>query len=118
MPTLSCNATNCIHNMSSVCSANDISVIGSGAYSSLSTNCETFAEKGIRNSIYSISNFNVTGQMMQMFNSSSVYMSPAITCLAENCRYNSNSECTASNVQITGIGALTNSRTHCDTFIR
>ena len=116
MPNLNCNATNCVHNSSGLCSANSISIVGNGAYSSLSTNCGSFAEKGLRNSISNLSNFNVPGQVMQMF--SSMSMGPRIQCAAENCRYNQDRECTADKVQITGIGALTNNRTHCETFIR
>lgn len=118
MANLKCSAANCVHNMSGACSANSISIIGNNAYSSLSTNCGSFAEKGLRNSISNLSNFNVPGQIMQTFGSGYMGMAPSIQCEAENCRYNQNRECTAANVEITGIGALTNSRTHCETFIK
>jgi len=43
---LSCSALSCVHNMSGLCSANTIHVLGSGAHTSNQTMCDTFAEKG------------------------------------------------------------------------
>ena len=114
---LSCSATNCVHNVSGLCSANTINVKGSEAHTSNSTMCETFAEKGLKNALANVANMNVVGEFKQIFNSSSIEMSPAIRCEAQNCLYNEDKICKANNVQIDGRSALTSSKTSCETFI-
>ncbi|KYH35383.1 hypothetical protein CLTEP_05590 [Clostridium tepidiprofundi DSM 19306] len=116
--SLSCSATNCVHNMSGLCSANTINVSGIDANTSSSTQCDTFAEKGLKNSLMNAANVNISGQFRQLFNSSSIEMSPIIRCTAERCKYNENKVCNAANVQITGPGALTSSKTYCETFVK
>jgi len=54
---------------------------------------------------------------MQLFNSSSIAMSPKIKCDAVNCRYNSNRICDANFVQIQGASATNSAGTECNTFI-
>lgn len=115
--SLSCSATNCVHNMSGLCSANTINVAGNGAHSSSSTQCETFAEKGLKNSLMNAANVNIPGQFKQLFNSASIEMNPTIRCNAENCKHNNNKMCNAQNIQVSGPGALTSSKTCCETFI-
>lgn len=114
---LSCSAANCVHNMSGLCSANNVNVSGMSAHTSISTQCDTFAEQGLKNSLANVTNMNIPGQIKQLFNSASVEMSPSIRCEAQNCRYNNDRVCNAQNVQIDGPGALTSSRTCCETFI-
>jgi hypothetical protein len=115
--TLSCSATNCVHNQSGLCSASSINIGGSNAHASSSTQCDTFAEKGLKNSLNNVMNMNVTGQFKQIFNSASIEMTPNIRCDAQNCKYNDNKICKAPNVLVNGPGALTSSRTCCETFI-
>lgn len=114
---LTCGAQSCVHNMSGLCSANVIHVHGASAHSSEYTNCGTFAEKGVKNAITNMFNMNVTGEVMQLFNSSSIAMSPKIKCDAVNCRYNSNRICDANFVQIQGASATNSAGTECNTFI-
>jgi len=114
---LSCSATNCVHNMSSLCSANSIEVAGSTAQSSAATECNTFAEKGLKNAVTNMINMNVVGEIKQVFTNSSVEMSPKIKCEAVACSHNDNRICAASNVQIHGPSASTSEGTQCETFI-
>lgn len=114
---LSCSATNCVHNMSSLCGANYIEVAGSNANSSAATECNTFAEKGLKNAVTNMVNMNVVGEIKQVFTNNSVQMSPKIKCEAVACNYNNNRECSATNVQIHGPSASTSEGTQCETFI-
>ena len=114
--TLSCTATNCVNNMSGICSASTINVSGSNAHTSESTQCETFAEKGLRNSLANVLNMNVVGEFKQVFNSESIEMSPSVRCDATNCKHNENNLCAADNIMVNGLGALTSGRTQCETF--
>jgi hypothetical protein len=114
--TLSCSATNCVNNMSGLCSAGTINVFGSSAHTSESTECETFAEMGLKNSLANVFNMNVVGEFKQVFNSESIVMSPSIRCNAESCIHNIDNLCAADNVVVSGVGAITSSRTQCETF--
>lgn len=114
--TLSCTATNCVNNMSGICSASTINVSGSNAHSSEGTQCDTFAEKGLRNSLANVLNMNVVGEIKQVFNSESIEMSPNIRCNARNCEHNEDNLCAADNIMVNGLGALTSGRTQCETF--
>lgn len=113
---LSCSAINCVHNMSGLCSANTIHVLGSGAFTSSQTMCNTFAEKGLKNAIANIGNMNIVGEIKQVFTKESIEMSPAIKCEAINCLYNSNRICSADHVQIQGLDANGSEGTDCETF--
>ena len=114
--TLSCTATNCVNNLSGICSANTINVSGLSAHTSESTQCETFAEKGLKNSLSNVLNMNVLGEIKQVFNNGSIEMSPSIRCEAVNCLHNSKEICAAENIMVNGIGALTSAKTECETF--
>jgi hypothetical protein len=114
--TLSCSATNCVNNMSGVCSAITINVFGSNAHSSEKTQCETFVEKGIKNALSNVLNMNVLGEVKQAFNSGSIVMSPNIRCNAASCLHNENNLCAADNIMVSGMGAITSERTKCETF--
>ena len=74
--TLSCNATACVNNITGICSARTINVIGLNAHSSEATQCETFAEKGLKNSLSNVLNMNVVGEFKQVFNSDSIEIEP------------------------------------------
>lgn len=113
---LSCSAVNCVHNMSGLCSANNIQVLGSGAHSSTQTMCDTFAEKGFKNAVTHLPNMNVVGEVRQLFTKNSIEMNPDIKCQALNCRFNDNRACYANYVQIDGPGAQGSEGTLCETF--
>jgi hypothetical protein len=113
---LSCSAVNCVHNMSSLCSANTIQVLGSGAHSSSQTMCDTFAEKGLKNAVTHLPNMNVVGEVRQLFTRNSIEMNPGIRCQAINCKYNDDRLCQADYVQIHGPSAEASEGTVCETF--
>jgi hypothetical protein len=113
---LSCSAAGCVHNMSGLCSANNIQVLGSGAHSSDQTMCQTFAEKGFKNAVTHLPNMNVVGEVRQLFSKNSVEMYPAIRCQAINCRFNNDRACYANYVQIHGPSAEGSEGTQCETF--
>ncbi|MBU3142514.1 DUF1540 domain-containing protein [Clostridium sp. CF012] len=113
---LSCTATNCVNNISAICSARTIHVSGSSAHSSKETQCENFAEKGLKNSLLNVLNMNVVGEFKQTFNSETIEMSPKIRCEAENCKHNEKKLCLADNIVIYGKDALSLEKTECETF--
>lgn len=113
---LSCSALNCVHNMSGLCSANVIHVLGSGAHISNETMCNTFAGKGLKNAITHLPNMNMVGEMKQIFTNGSIQMVPIIKCDALNCRYNDDRKCEAGNIQISGPSADSSEGTECETF--
>ena len=114
--SLSCSATECVHNINSLCAANTIHVGGMSARTSGGTQCDTFAEKGFRNAVANMGNMNVVGEIKQLFTNSSVEMSPQIKCDAVKCVYNASRICNANYVQIYGPAAATSEGTQCETF--
>jgi len=113
---LSCSALSCVHNMSGLCSANQIHVLGGSAHSSAETMCNTFAEKGIKNAFTHLTNMNFGGEVKQLFTNSSIEMSPIIKCDALNCTYNDSRACSAPNIQVHGPDATSTEGTQCETF--
>lgn len=116
MAKLMCSANTCVNNMNGLCSANTINVHGIKAHSTDGTECETFAEKGIKNALSNLTNMNIPGEIRQLFSGNSVEMSPHIKCQAVNCVHNRSKECIARTVQIYGPGAVTSEGTECETF--
>jgi len=114
--TLSCTATNCVNNMSGICSASTIEILGSNAHSREETQCETFAEKGLKNSLNNVLNMNVIGEFKQAFNNETIEMSPKIRCEAINCMHNAKHKCIAQNIMVYGKGAICCEKTECETF--
>lgn len=117
MARLTCSSAECVHNMSGLCSANTIHIGGRVANTSAGTECDNFAQKGIKNAFLNVANMNVPGEIRQLFRNDSVQMSPSIKCEAGNCAHNVNAECSASDVQIYGPGAEDVKGTQCETFI-
>lgn len=117
MSILNCNAMSCVNNISGLCSANTIVIQGNKAIAPSGTECKTFAEKGLRNAVMNLGNMNLTGELRQAFTNRSIEMSPNIKCEAENCIYNRERFCNASNVQIYGADATTSENTRCKTFV-
>ncbi len=114
---LSCTATNCVNNMSGICSAITINVSGSSAHKSEETQCETFAHKGLKNSLANVLNMNVVGEIKQVFNHESIVMNPRIRCEATNCEHNEKKICVAFNILVEGLGDSDSHETQCDTFL-
>lgn len=111
---LACNAKNCIHNNRSMCTANNIHIRGANAHSSEYTECDSFSEMGLQNSLSNVYNMNIGGEI---YNSYGGGAAPGISCDAVNCKYNINGDCISNYVQVNGIGAFSNNRTQCGSFI-
>ncbi|HEY5563096.1 MAG TPA: DUF1540 domain-containing protein [Clostridiaceae bacterium] len=115
--SISCSATNCVHNISALCSARKIRVDGSSASTSFETSCDTYAGKGFVNAVTNLTNMNIPGEFRQIMNTSSIEMSPKVECTARNCTFNQNETCNAESVYINGTGAKDSRSTSCETFI-
>lgn len=113
---LSCSAERCVHNMNGLCGANVINVTGTEAQSSIGTACDTFEEKGFKNAISNLGNMNIAGEIKQIFDNSSVEMSPKIKCSAIHCVYNEKQLCNAANIQVIGPTAASSVDVKCETF--
>ena len=113
---LSCTATNCVNNMSGICSASNINILVSDAHSTEETQCGTFAEKGLKNSLTNLLNTNVVGEFRQVFHKDDIAMSPSIKCEATNCIHNEKDLCVADNIIIFGLDAKCCDNTECETF--
>ncbi|MGH4050670.1 MAG: DUF1540 domain-containing protein [Clostridium sp.] len=120
---LSCSATICVNNVSGICSASTIHISGADAHKSEATQCETFDERGLKNSLTNVLNMNVVGEFKQVFSSDSIEMSPRIKCEAVNCKYNKEELCIAKNILVDVIEEcgikktpLCIERTQCETF--
>ncbi|MEG0133227.1 MAG: DUF1540 domain-containing protein [Clostridium sp.] len=114
--TLTCDANNCIHNISGLCSAKKIDIQGIGGGNNKHTQCGTFEGKGIKNAITSVFNMNVAGEIKQIFSSSNIAMNPIINCDTITCRFNINRNCGADFIQIHEGVELGSNRTECETF--
>ncbi|MCJ7688082.1 MAG: DUF1540 domain-containing protein [Clostridiaceae bacterium] len=114
--TLSCTATDCVNNISGICSAITIHVLGLTANNSKSTRCKTYSHKGLKNSLANVLNLNVVGEFKQVFNHESIVMNPRVRCEAINCIHNEEKICEAKNLLIEEISDLDNVKAHCDTF--
>lgn len=110
---LACNAKNCIHNSRSVCGANNIHIRGANATAGNYTECGSFMEKGIKNSLENVYNYNIGGEV---YNNYSGGTTPNIACDAVKCQYNINGDCVSNYVQIDGVGAVDSNRTGCQSF--
>ncbi|GAA0115065.1 DUF1540 domain-containing protein [Clostridium senegalense] len=114
--SLSCNAQNCLYNANGLCGASVIKIRGGNAESSAFTQCDSFAEKGLKNSLANMFNMNIQGEIKQAFTNTSIEMYPKIECDARNCVYNIGNVCSADYIQINGQTALSSTRTECSTF--
>lgn len=116
--SLSCSASNCVHFDNNMCTANKIHVSGITASITPDTHCATFQEKNLQNSLNSLSNLNLTGEIKQLFTSSGIAMYPQIECTAKACRFNNSGTCTSQNINIIGNDATIPTATYCDTFCK
>lgn len=115
---LTCSANNCVHYANNLCSANKIHISGLNASITPDTHCSTFQEKNLENSLNSLSNINLNGELKQFFSSSGIEMYPEIECDAKSCRYNQSGSCFAQSVNIIKNDALNSNYTYCNTFCK
>ncbi|MEK6264186.1 MAG: DUF1540 domain-containing protein [Clostridium sp.] len=113
---LNCTALDCVNNTSAICSAITINVSVPDDKKSELTRCETFAHKGLKNSIANVLNINVVGEFKQVFNHESIVMNPRIRCEATRCIHNEEEICRAKNIFIEDIGDEKGVIPQCDTF--
>lgn len=81
-----CTATQCKYNDSNYCTSHKINVKGNDATESTETLCDTFTSKSnvLTNALSSI---DCSGETK-------------INCIAKNCVYNENEECTLNNINV------------------
>lgn len=116
MSKLICSAINCVNSIDGLCTAKIIHISGKDINSNNKTYCNTFSHRTLKNSLASISNVNVVGEIKQIFNKNSIVMSPKITCEIDKCGYNFRGECISLNVQIRGVNCNSSQCTECETF--
>ena len=104
MPKLKCGVDNCFYHYEQYCTRDRIKVAGHDATSSLETCCSNYKRR--RNDY----DFEAGS-----FDTVSEYLS--ISCECENCIYNSNLICKATNIKISGADALNKYETECETFV-
>ena len=76
--SLSCSANNCVHYTNNMCTANKIHVSGLNASITPDTHCSTFQERNLENTLNSLSNLNINGEIKQFFTNSGIVMYPEI----------------------------------------
>lgn len=92
--SVTCKATNCVHNKNCDCMAGVINVKGLYAMSTPETTCNTFVMEGG----YSFDN-------LSSYHDNEKTVPEKIKCNASNCKYNDNGKCYAQNVQIMAANA-------------
>ena len=115
---LSCSAYDCVHYANGLCSANKIHITGLNASITPDTHCSTFQEKNFENSLNSMSNININGEIQQFFSSTGIVMYPKIECDAKSCRYNQSGSCSADSINIIGKTVINSNSTYCNTFCK
>lgn len=115
---LTCSVSNCVHYANNLCSANKIHISGINASITPDTHCSTFQEKNLENSLSSLSNINISGEIKQFFSNSGIVMYPSIECDARACKFNNSGMCSSQNVNIIGGDANNSTFTYCNTFCK
>lgn len=116
--SITCSANNCVYYSNNLCSANKIHVSGLNASITPDTHCSTFQEKNIKNSLNSLSNINIDGEIKQFFSNSGIMMYPEIECDARTCKFNDHGSCLSNSVNIIGNDAIDTNSTYCNTFCK
>lgn len=116
--SLSCSANNCVHYTNNMCTANKIHVSGLNASITPDTHCSTFQERNLENTLNSLSNLNINGEIKQFFTNSGIVMYPEIECDAKACKFNESGMCSSQNVNIIGSDAVNSNFTYCNTFCK
>ena len=105
MSDLKCNVTNCINNEHSLCSRSSINVEGCDAQKCCDTFCHSF-------------NHRMPGMQNSLSGHPSATEQTSIKCSARECTYNTDNNCTAKSVEMSGNGACSCSQTDCATFTK
>ena len=100
MTKISCSAHTCVHNTDSCCCLSNVQVGGREAKKSCDTCCDSFYER--------------KGEMTNV--KESICSNSDIRCAAEKCIYNDNEFCTATQIDVAGMGACDCNQTECETF--
>lgn len=117
MSDLMCSAVSCMYNINGLCSARNIHIGIKGISCNIEdTDCETYLNRNFKNTLRSIFNTNLMGEMKQITNSGGIEMSPEIICDAKQCSYNSGNICCANHVQIYGLKCEDSRCTKCEVF--
>ena len=103
MTKLICHVTTCASNNSSCCCQPSIKVQGKGACCSKETECQSFQKKG-HNEVSNSTHFDTPNANC------------TIKCTADHCVYNTQGNCTASQVNIGGFSAQERNETNCESF--
>ncbi len=101
MTNLDCSVKNCRYNENNCCCKENIQIDGSSARCSNETCCGSFVERSeeyARNSVYEPSK------------------PTNVSCKAENCKYNEDCQCHASDIDVAGSKACCCGETECKTF--
>ena len=102
MTKLECMVVNCAYNNNKMCKRENITVGGHEAHKASETACKSFSPKGT-NTLNSVSN-------------STAEKATNVACDAVTCKYNQGKKCTADQIAIAGVHAVTNGETECGTF--
>lgn len=102
MTKLGCSVENCAYNANKMCKRENITVDGPEAKKPSETACKSFMAKGT-NTLNSLS-------------CSCVAKETNVACDAVTCKYNQKNKCTAEEIAIAGVHAMTNGETECGTF--
>lgn len=115
MSNLICSAINCLNNIDGLCTARIIHIAGKEINSNNKNYCKTFSNRTLRNTLTSMTNMNLVGEIRQVFNKNTIVMSPNIVCESNKCGYNLRGECVALKVQISGEICHSKQCTECET---
>ncbi len=100
MPSISCNAQECVHNKNNCCCLSNVKIGGENAKYAEKTNCENFCE------------CNGSAENRAQ----SACMCQSIDCDATNCIYNNDKICNADRIDVIGAEAHKAHQTECYTF--
>ncbi|MGL5417536.1 MAG: DUF1540 domain-containing protein [Clostridium sp.] len=117
MTTLGCSVQKCVNNEGGFCGANSILISGADAYTSHQTQCENYEPETILNAFKAIPNTNFLGELAQIVSTrDEIKITPEVVCTAENCLYNNEGMCGATNIIIIENN-INRKRNQCETFI-
>ena len=102
MTKLDCNVVSCSYNENKLCKLDTIKVGGKEAKKPSETVCESFYPRGTN----TMTNMDGKGASKET----------NVACNAVTCMYNDNKKCTATNIQIAGVKAVSSGETECGTF--
>lgn len=102
MAKIDCSATTCSHNLSGVCYANCVDIVGSSADKDSDTACGSFLNR----LHYSELTNNILG----------TGSCDCLKCMVATCQFNSNNLCTRDGIQVNGENVEYYTQTECSSF--